>query len=91
MDLLTTTNNYRVIANLHKSELTAATAKAFQLAAYSTAVPWQRLLTVEILQLHALRFYVHNLPWRAFYQVYSLLHLSWLYLLGMGHIKTPVF
>jgi hypothetical protein len=26
------------------------------------AVPWQRLLTVEILQLHALKSYHHELP-----------------------------
>jgi hypothetical protein len=30
----------------------------------STAVPWQRLLTFEILQLPALRSYLHSLPYR---------------------------
>jgi hypothetical protein len=30
----------------------------------SSAVPWQRLPTVEILQLNALRFYRHSLPCR---------------------------
>jgi hypothetical protein len=27
----------------------------------SPAVPWQRLLTLEILRLHALRSYLHSL------------------------------
>jgi hypothetical protein len=30
----------------------------------SPAVPWQRLLTVEILQLHALRSFLHSPPYR---------------------------
>jgi hypothetical protein len=30
-------------------------------AVSSSGLPWQRLLTVEILQLHALRFYLHML------------------------------
>jgi hypothetical protein len=36
----------------------------FQPVVTSSAVPWQQLLTVEILQLHALRFYLHSLPCR---------------------------
>jgi hypothetical protein len=36
----------------------------FQPAVPSPAVPWQRLPTVEILQLHALRSYLHRLPRR---------------------------
>jgi hypothetical protein len=32
----------------------------FQPAVSSPAVPLQRLLTVEILQLHVLRFYLHS-------------------------------
>jgi hypothetical protein len=42
----------------------------------SPAVPWQWLLTVEILQLPALKFYLHSLPCRT--QLDSLLKLSWL-------------
>jgi hypothetical protein len=30
----------------------------------SSTAPWQRLLTVEILQLHALTFYLHSLSYR---------------------------
>jgi hypothetical protein len=47
---------------LHNSQITTATAKLFQPAVASLAIHWQRLFTVEILQLHALRSYVHNLP-----------------------------
>jgi hypothetical protein len=36
----------------------------FQPAMSSPYVPWQRLLTVEILQLHALKFNVHSLKCR---------------------------
>jgi hypothetical protein len=36
----------------------------FQPSAF-TSLSWQRLLRVEILQLHALRFCLHNLPWRS--------------------------
>jgi hypothetical protein len=35
----------------------------FKPAVYSPVVSWQRLLTVEILQLHALRSYLHSLPY----------------------------
>jgi hypothetical protein len=56
---LGTTSNYSGIANLyiHKSPQ----CNLFQAAASSPAVPWQQLLTVEILQLHVLRFYLHSL------------------------------
>jgi hypothetical protein len=30
----------------------------------SSTVPWQRLLTVEVLQLHAVRSSLHGLPWK---------------------------
>jgi hypothetical protein len=40
----------------------------------SPAIPWQQLLTAEILQLHALRFYLHSLPCRSLLN--SLLHCS---------------
>jgi hypothetical protein len=33
-------------------------------AAVSSAVPWQRLITMEILQLHALKFALDRLPYR---------------------------
>jgi hypothetical protein len=71
MDLLTTYT--------HDSELQAITAPSlistlykspqhtlslFQPAVSSLAVPWQRILTVEILQLHALRSSLHSLPRR---------------------------
>jgi hypothetical protein len=36
----------------------------FQSAVSSPAVPWQRLLTVEILQLQAFRSCLHSLPYR---------------------------
>jgi hypothetical protein len=36
----------------------------FQPAVSSPDVPWQWLLTVEILQLPALRSYLHSLPYR---------------------------
>jgi hypothetical protein len=36
----------------------------FQPAVSSPAVPWQRLLTVETFQFHALRCYLQSLPWR---------------------------
>jgi hypothetical protein len=68
MDLLTTYT--------HDSELQVITApppistirispqhplSLFQPAVSSLAIPWQRLLTVEILQLHVLRFCLHSL------------------------------
>jgi hypothetical protein len=68
MDLLTTYT--------HDSELQAITApplistihkspqhllSLFQPAVSSSAIPWQRFLTVEILQLHALRSSIHRL------------------------------
>jgi hypothetical protein len=75
MDLLTT-NAYisklrtfttvSLIATIHKSPQHPLTI--FQ-HAVSSAVPWQRLLTVEILQLHALRFYLHSLPCRTLSQL----------------------
>jgi hypothetical protein len=63
----------------HDSELQAITApllistihespqhplSLFQPGVYSPAIPWQRLLTMESLQLHALRFYLRSLPCR---------------------------
>jgi hypothetical protein len=65
---LGTTSNYRAIVVLHTSQIITAPAKFFQ-PAVSLAVPWQRLLTVEIPQLHALRFFLHGLPCRPAYQL----------------------
>jgi hypothetical protein len=59
------------IDHLHDSELQALTAppvistihKSLQHLS-SSAVPWQRILTVEILQIHALRSCLHSLTCR---------------------------
>jgi hypothetical protein len=58
------TSNYNAIADLHILQITTVPAKLFQSAVFTSVVPWYRLLTVEILQFHALRFYLHNLPCR---------------------------
>jgi hypothetical protein len=71
---LKTTSNYSTTANLHTSQITTA---FFHPAVSSAAVPWQRLLTVEILQLHTLRFSLHSLPCRT--QLNSQLTLSLAY------------
>jgi hypothetical protein len=52
---LETTSNISVSANLNTSQITTAPAKPFSSLLSSSAVPWQRLLRVEILQLPALR------------------------------------
>jgi hypothetical protein len=49
------------IADLH----TTALLRLFQFAVSSPSVSWQRLLTVEILQLHGLRSSCHSLSFRA--------------------------
>jgi hypothetical protein len=41
------------------------TLSLFQPAVSSPAVPWQRLVTVEILQLHALKSFLHRLSYTA--------------------------
>jgi hypothetical protein len=55
LDLLTTrlvtTRNYSAIANLHTSQISTAQANSFQSALSSPVVTWQRLLSVESLQL----------------------------------------
>jgi hypothetical protein len=48
-----------LISTLHKSP--QHRLSIFQPTVSSSTVPWQRLITVEILQLHALRFYLHSL------------------------------
>jgi hypothetical protein len=61
---LWTTSTYSAIADLHNLQITTAPAKPFQPAVSSPAIPWQRLLTVEILQLHALKSALHRHPYR---------------------------
>jgi hypothetical protein len=73
---LRTTSNYSATNNLHNSQITTAPAKCIHPAVSSPAVPWQRLLTVEILQLHALRSSLHSLPWRTHWSVNSLAAIS---------------
>jgi hypothetical protein len=51
-----------LISTIHKSP--QHPLSLFQPAVSSPAFPWQQLLTVEILQLHTLRFDLHSLPWR---------------------------
>jgi hypothetical protein len=60
---LGTTSSYSATAN-HNSQITTAPAKLFQPAVSLPAVPWQRLLTVEILQLHALKSSLQRLAYR---------------------------
>jgi hypothetical protein len=49
------TSNYSAVANHHNSQITRPHSVSFAACVSSAAVPWQRLLTVEILQLHALQ------------------------------------
>jgi hypothetical protein len=51
-----------LISTIHKSP--QHPLSLFQPAVFSSAVSWQRLLTVEIIQLHAVRFHLHSLPCR---------------------------
>jgi hypothetical protein len=50
-----------LISTIHRSQ---HPLRIFQPAVSSPAIPWQRLLTVEIIQLHALRTSLHRLPYR---------------------------
>jgi hypothetical protein len=56
------TRNYSTTADLHNSQITTAPIKPFSSLVSSPAVLWQQLLTVEVLQLHALRSSLHSLP-----------------------------
>jgi hypothetical protein len=58
------TRNYSASINFHNSQITTVPSKFLQPAMSSSAIPWQRLLTMEILQLHALSFCLHRLPCR---------------------------
>jgi hypothetical protein len=53
---LVTTFNYSVIADLHTLQITTEYAKIFQSVVSSPVVPWLRLLTVGIFQLHRLPY-----------------------------------
>jgi hypothetical protein len=50
------------MSTIHKSQ--QHPLSLFHPAVSSPAVPWQRLLTVKILQLHALWSSLHSLPYR---------------------------
>jgi hypothetical protein len=50
-----TITNYSATANLYNSQITTAPTKTFHPAVSSQAIPWQRLLTVEIIQLPSTR------------------------------------
>jgi hypothetical protein len=58
------TSNYSpaLISTFHKSPYHPLSL--FQLAVSPPVVPWQRLLTGKILQLHALKSSLHRLPYR---------------------------
>jgi hypothetical protein len=58
----TSTSNYSAIANLHIVQIT--TRPLLHSAVSSTAVSWQRLVTVEILQFPELRFHFYSLLYR---------------------------
>jgi hypothetical protein len=67
-----------LISTVHKSP--QHPLSLYQPAVSSPTVPCQRLLTVEILQFHAHRFYLHSLPCRA--------QLNWLPSQSQSHIAT---
>jgi hypothetical protein len=76
MDLLTTNAHYwelqattalQPISTIHKSP--QHSLSLFQ-PAVSTAVPWQRLQAVEILQFLALRFFLRRLSFRTACQLF---------------------
>jgi hypothetical protein len=70
-----TTSNYSTTADLHTSQFTTAPNKPFP-SAVSTAVSWQRLLTVEILQLPALGSFPGRLSFRTAWQLFP--QLKWI-------------
>jgi hypothetical protein len=56
--LVSTVTELSLSSTIHKSP--QHQLSVFQPAVSSSAVPWQRLLTVEILQLHSFKFYFHS-------------------------------
>jgi hypothetical protein len=82
------TGNYSATDSLHNSQITTAPATFFfQPAVSLPAVPWQRFLTVEILQLHELRPSLHSFTCRTLWinSVPCLSHF------GTDHVETPHF
>jgi hypothetical protein len=74
-----TTRNYKELQRHRWSpQFTNHYSTRFALSSMLTspAVPWQRLLTVEILQFQVLRVYVHSLPYRTQLSA-SLAELIW--------------
>jgi hypothetical protein len=72
---LGTTSNYSATANLYNLHSLQHPLNLFQPDVSSPAVPWQRLLTVEILQLPALRSSCHSRSYRTLCQLSILLSL----------------
>jgi hypothetical protein len=71
-DLLTplrTTHNYSTTTNLHTLQTPQNPLSLFQHAVSQSAIPWQRLLTVEIFQLHVLRSSCYSCPRRTHCQL----------------------
>jgi hypothetical protein len=61
---LGTTSNYSTTALSTIHKLPQHLLSLFQPDVFSPAIPWQWLLTMEFLQLHALRSSLHSLPCR---------------------------
>jgi hypothetical protein len=72
---LGTTSNYNAIADFHTWQIITSHAMFFQPAASSPGVPWQRFVTLDILQLNSLKSslngccfpaasFLHRLPYR---------------------------
>jgi hypothetical protein len=62
---LRTRSNYIAIVSLYTLQITTAHVKHFSsLLCFHRPVSWQRLLIVEILKFHAVRFYLHSLQCR---------------------------
>jgi hypothetical protein len=69
-------SNYSATAGLHNLQITTSTTNLFQPALSSPAVPWQRLLTVEILQLLALTSFFPRVSFRTACQLFPQLSYS---------------
>jgi hypothetical protein len=59
---LVSTSNYRATANLQKTP--QHNLSLFQPSVASPVISWQPLLTVEIVQLAAVRFFLHKFPYK---------------------------
>jgi hypothetical protein len=60
---LGTASNYSATPNLHNSQITTAPAKHLLACCVFTSHSWQRLLTVEVFQLHVLKSSLDRLPY----------------------------